>query len=496
MKAGLLTCLALTGLMATGLTTAVLAQSTKLPTEPIGGKPPAGTSASFKDFETFMDQVLYQRAFEAVLWSVPMVNKLGLRRGTLAIGGGENVVLAMSAGATPLFEALTPNNVSPYVLAMTDLRKGPVVLDIPAANDKAAMFGQIADHWYQTFVDIGPIGVDKGKGAKLLLTPPGYTDKVPSGYIEVKSPSFRPDMAIRSIPTPAGSPADAEALGKQMKIYYLSELPNPKPTKFIDPLKIQWPTLARFDERWFEDLHEVISIEPSIPRDMVMMGMLKTIGLEAGKPYKPDEKTKAILRKAVVDAYHYMQETFTAELPGEAWWDDRKWRNIFFHDSNNSFKWETTNPYLVDYDMRAVRPWFTAIYFPAKVAAKPATMYIATMRDENGELFEAGKTYSLTVPKDVPVKQFWSLTIYDRDTWAFIYSPQMLPGLSSRDTDKMTKNDDGSVTLYFGPKAPDGLESNWIPTSGKAPYAMFRFYGPEDAFYDKTFKLADVELVE
>jgi hypothetical protein len=51
-------------------------------------------------------------------------------------------------------------------------------------------------------------------------------------------------------------------------------------------------------------------------------------------------------------------------------------------------------------------------------------------------------------------------------------------------------------TLYFGPKAPKGLEANWIPTSGKKPYAMFRFYGPEEAFYNKTFKLADVELVK
>ena len=494
MKTKSLIKLALGGLLATSLATPTWAD--KLPTDPIGGKPPADTKASFSDFATFKDQVLYQRAFEAVLWSVPMVNKLGLRRGTLAIGGGENVVLTWSAGATPKFEALTPNNVSPYVLAMTDLRKGPVVLEIPAANDKAIMFGQIADHWYQTFVDIGPIGVDKGKGAKLLLTPPGYSGKVPAGYIQVKSVSFRPDMAIRSIPTPAGGPADAEALGKQMKMYYLSELPNPKPTKFIDPLNMQWPTLARYDERWFEDLHDVISVEPSRPRDMVMMGMLKTIGIEKGKPYNPDARTRAIYRKAVVDAWHYMQETFAEELPGEAWWSDRKWRDIFFSDANKSFKWETTDPYLVDYDMRAVRPWFSAIYFPAKVAAKPPTMYIATMRDANGDLFEAGKTYSLTVPKDVPVKQFWSLTIYDRDTWAFIYSPQMLPGLSSRDTDKMTKNADGGVTLYFGPRAPKGLEANWIPTSGKKPYAMFRFYGPEEAFYNKTFKLADVELVE
>ena len=72
----------------------------------------------------------------------------------------------------------------------------------------------------------------------------------------------------------------------------------------------------------------------------------------------------------------------------------------------------------------------------------------------------------------------------------------MLPGLSSRDIDKMTKNADGGVTLYFGPKAPKGLEANWIPTSGKKPYAMFRFYGPKESFYNKSFKLADVELVK
>ena len=492
MKMKLLTTLTVAGLMATSL--AMPTWADKLPTDPIGGKPPAGTSASFKNFDTFKDQVLYQRAFEAVLWSVPMVNKLGLRRGTLAIGGGENVVLSMSAGATPKFEALTPNNVSPYVVAMTDLRKGPVVVEVPKATDKAMLFGQIADHWYQTFVDLGPIGVDKGMGAKILLTPPGYKGKVPADYIEVKSVSFRPDFAFRAIPAPDGSASDAAALSKQIKMYYLSELPNPKPTKFIDPLNTQWPTLARYDERWFEDIHNVISVEPSRPRDMVMMGMLKTIGIEAGKPYAPDAKTKAIYRQAVVDAYHYMQATFAEELPGEAWWSDRKWRNLFFADANKSFKWETKD--LVDYDRRAVRPWFSAIYFPAKVADKPATMYVGTMSDANGDLLEAGKTYSLTVPKDVPVKQFWSLTIYDRDTYAFIYSPQMLPGLSSRDTDKMTKNADGGVTLYFGPKAPKGLEANWIPTSGKKPYAMFRFYGPEEAFYNKTFKLADVELVK
>jgi len=492
MKMKFLAMLAIVGFLAISL--AIPTWADNLPTEPIGGKPPEDTKASFTNFDTFKDQVLYRRAFEAVLWSVPMVNKLGLRRGTLAIGGGDNVVLAWSAGVKPYFEALTPNNVSPYVNCTMDLSKGPVVVEVPPANDKAGLFGQIADHWYQTFVDIGPIGIDKGKGAKLALTPPGWSGDIPAGFTEVKSPSFRIDFAFRNVPSPTGTQKDLDELASKVAVYNMSELPKPAPTKFIDPLNTRWPTLARYDERWFEDLHDIISVENAMPRDKTMTGLLKTIGIEKGKPYAPDDKTKAIYRKAVVDAYHYMQATFEEELPGEGWWTDRKWRNIFFHDANMGFTWETDD--LVDYDMRAVRPWFTAIYFPRKVAEKPATMYIATMHDGDGNLMEAGKTYSLTVPKKVPVKQFWSLTIYDRDTYSFIYSPQERPGLSSRDTDKMTKNADGGVTLYFGPKAPQGLEANWIPTSGKAPYAMFRFYGPEESFYNKTFKLADVELVK
>jgi hypothetical protein len=55
---------------------------------------------------------------------------------------------------------------------------------------------------------------------------------------------------------------------------------------------------------------------------------------------------------------------------------------------------------------------------------------------------------------------------------------------------------DGSVTLYVGPKAPAGLETNWIPTRGKRPMPMLRFYGATDAIYDKTFKMPDFEEVQ
>ena len=459
-------------------------------TEPRGGKPPAGSEQSV---ENLADQVTYQRAFEAVVWSMPAMIKYGMRRASFEIGGGDNVILAWSGGATPLLETLTPNNTSPYVTSTTDLRKGPVVVEVPPATDKAILFGQIADDWFITITDIGPIGVDKGRGDKILLTPPGYSGEIPAGYVVVQSPSYILDFAFRSIPLPEGTPEDAYALSKQIKMYYLSELPNPEPTRFIDPIDMQWSTLPRYDERWFEDLHEIINAGPIRERDKVMMGMLKTIGIEKGKPYNPDAKTKEIFRRAVIDAYYHMREGYLAGVQDEMMWPDRQWRDVFYTDPDGGFSWDTEG--ILDYDNRAIRNWFNVIYLPAKVAERPATMYIDTPLDKDGNLFQAGKTYSLTVPEDVPVSQFWSLTVYDMATWAFIYTPEGWPGLSSRDRDKMRLNDDGGVTLYIGPKPPQGYENNWIPTGGKVPFLLFRFYGPEEALFNNTFKLADVELV-
>jgi hypothetical protein len=99
------------------------------------------------------------------------------------------------------------------------------------------------------------------------------------------------------------------------------------------------------------------------------------------------------------------------------------------------------------------------------------------------------------MPKDVPAREFWSLTVYDRSTWAFINNPLGRAGLDSFQKDKMKVNAGGSIDLYFGPSAPAGLESNWIPTMGKKPYLWLRLYGPEQAFWSKSFKMPDVELV-
>ena len=38
------------------------------------------------------------------------------------------------------------------------------------------------DVWQCALEDVGPAGLDKGKGGKYLILPPGYKNKAPTGY--------------------------------------------------------------------------------------------------------------------------------------------------------------------------------------------------------------------------------------------------------------------------------------------------------------------------
>jgi hypothetical protein len=126
---------------------------------------------------------------------------------------------------------------------------------------------------------------------------------------------------------------------------------------------------------------------------------------------------------------------------------------------------------------------------------RAGTVYLAPIADSGPRPLEAGTTYRLRVPKDMPAKQFWSLTMYDRRTWAFVNNPLDRAGLGSFNMDQMKVTADGSVDLYVGPNAPAGLDTNWIPTMGREPYLWLRLYAPEEAFWNKSFKMPDVELM-
>ncbi|MBX9799647.1 MAG: DUF1214 domain-containing protein [Burkholderiaceae bacterium] len=458
--------------------------------EPLGGHPPAGTGPSVKDFDY---QVKYQRAFEAVLWNMPAIAIYSFRRAAFdELGMKDNDIITYSNTATPRLEAITANSSTPYIAAYTDLSKGPVVLEVPVSSPDGSLYGQVVDAWQLTIADVGPSGLDKGKGGKYLFTPPGFKGKVPKGYLHVPSPNYRIAFAFRSVRAPGKTIEDAFQYAQKLKMYYLAEAKNPPQQKFVDPSNRRYPTLPFYDERHFEDMHAIMSVEPVREHDKVMMGMLKSLGIEKGKPFAPDDVAKRAMRQAAIDAWYYMHWWFDTEMVKRVYWPDRHYVSLLQTDANRTFTFIYDND--IDLTERAAE-YFWCTYMPKMLSDTPATQYMMALADKNGKLLEAGKTYKVDVPANMPVKQFWALTVYDRMTMSFIYSASNRTTLSSYDVDKMKKNADGSVTIYVGPQAPAGLENNWIPTSGKRPMPAMRFYGPTEAMNKKIFKMPDFEVV-
>ena len=460
-------------------------------TEPLGGQPPKGATASVKDFDY---QTKYQRAFEAVLWNMPAVAIYSFRRSAFnELGAKDNDIIAYSAPATPKLEALTANTTTPYIAAYTDLQKGPVVLEIPAADaQQASLYGQVVDAWQFTIADVGPAGLDQGKGGKYLFTPPGYQGTVPQGYIQVASPNYRIAFAFRSVAAPGKTTADAYRYTQKLRMYYLSEASNPPQQKFIDPINERYATLPFYDERHFQDMHAIVSVEPVNTQDKVMMGMLKSLGIEKGKPFAPDETAKRAMRQAAIDAWFYLQSLYDNFPKSWLYWPDRHYVSLLQSDANRTFTFVYDDR--IDLTARAAQ-YFWATYFPKVLSDKPATQYLAATADKDGKPLEGGRLYKVDVPADMPVQQFWALTIYDRATFAFIYSNSNKTTLSSYDLDKMRKNADGSVTLYVGRSRRTSSTPNWLPTVGKRPLPTFRFYGGTDALFNKTFKMPDFVAV-
>ena len=96
----------------------------------------------------------------------------------------------------------------------------------------------------------------------------------------------------------------------------------------------------------------------------------------------------------------------------------------------------------------------------------------------------------------MPAKDFWSVVLYDPQTRSELQTSQPFPSKNNK-RDELLVNADGSVDLYFGPKAPAGKEKNWTQTvAGKGWFALLRLYGPLEPWFDKTWRPGEIEVVK
>jgi hypothetical protein len=215
---------------------------------------------------------------------------------------------------------------------------------------------------------------------------------------------------------------------------------------------------------------------------------LKTTGIEKGKPFSPDANTPKILNDAVREAHA---------------WLDGKYERIFSPPFNEGSHWalpasqevaeamQTQFAKADAYPVDGRGTSYSMAFFSAK-HLDAGQYYLMTIVDKEGQPLCGGSTYCLRVPPNAPVTLYWSATIYDRATHGLIRNLSW--SSRSSNTPGLQKNADGSVDIYFGTKAPEGKESNWIPSSAGGKFeVLFRFYGPEKALFEKTWTLPDIE---
>ena len=446
----------------------------------------------FPDKETTQqayDDADLNRAIQAYKFFYPTVSGAAIVKGNEQIGIVPNKVFGI-LDCAPDQLVFTANSDTPYGPLLLDLSIGPLVVELePGPLIVCSM--DINQRWV---ADMGLPGPDAGKGGKHLLIPPDYKGDVPaSGYYVHRASSNRQIVGARSLPVNGDVKGAKERL-KTIKVYPLHKAANWTEPKWVD-------VTARFQDTtpvaWEDNIHfwqvlqKTIESEPAYSGYHNYYGELAALGIEKGKPFRPDTRMKRIFEEAAKAGNAQMRvQAFGDRRPERVVWKDRQWQwaSLRFEDGD----FNTQNRL----DTEAREKWFYQAIgaSPAMFRRDPqaGSLYWLGLCDRTGAYVDGGKGYKLSVPLPVPGKLFWSVTIYDADSRSQIQTTQKKAALRSLFELKDVKGN--AVELFFGPTAPSGKEDRWIQTiPGKGWFAYFRIYGPEQSAFDGTWKPGDFE---
>ncbi len=440
--------------------------------------------------EKLLDNLDFQRAVQAYLMAIPAVSQVADRNGFLKYGPVNTVVPIWEQLVDSRTIGLTFNDNTVYSWAWVNLKDGPLVLEVPPK-----VLGAINDIWFRWVVDLGITGPDHGEGGKYLLLPPGYKGDVPEGYHVVHSPTFNLWLPWRSFLVNGDPKPGIDLVKKFTKIYPLADAGKlAPPLAYVDMSGKPFNIVNPADYSFWELLNQVVQEEPTESLDQIRLGYYASIGIQKGKPFAPDARMKKILTEAATVG-------------------DATARAIAFHTRDKeAFYYENSNwqvPFIGGYKFQTepgvlnlsgyIFYYFMATGVTPAMEAKMigrGSQYAWTARDAVANPLDGGKNYQLHLPPNIPVKEFWSVILYSDQTRSMIQTDQRFPSVSSQ-TKGLLVNTDGSVDVYFGPKAPAGKEKNWVQTiPGKGWNTILRLYSPLEPWFDKTWRPGEIEPVK
>jgi len=442
-----------------------------------------------KTVQLAYDQLDFGRGVDAFLKGMSATSIHALCRGFDEAGIKLNQGIGISEDlldARSLF--LTANTTTVYVTLCIDLKDGPIVVRVPPR-----VLGPVDDANFRWVTDVGLTGPDKGAGGDYLFVPPGYEGTLPAKGYHVARPRTNLLLIFYRAFVEKGDIAAAVAGVKaKAAVFPLSRADNPPPTSFVNVSGVKFNTISANDFSFYEELNAVVQNEPADWVDPDTVGLYASIGIRKGQPFAPDARMKKILTDSVAVADAIARSNlFASRDPRTKIYPDQQWFTPFV---GGSYQFLDGAERLLD--ARMMFFFYATGITPSMTESKPGTgsAYAITVRDATGSYLDGSRTYKVTLPGPIPAKKFWSFTVYDNQTRSLLPTDQKLAGLDST-LPGIQMNQDGDVTIWFGPKAPAGNEKNWVQTMpGKGYNVALRLYGPLEPWFNKTWKPGDLEL--
>jgi len=435
------------------------------------------------------DEMDYQRASQAYIWSTPLVSITTWRDNQgKAYGVTSDTDFVVLESLKEKRGIVTGNLTTPYIFNFISLKPGAVEIEYPAGQTA----GGVLDFWQRPVFDLGLTGPDQGKGATYIVVgPEDDLAKYKKDSVQVfQSATNNIFVGLRILDQTSGY---FDKFASEYKMGRAGgKLTN---SRFIKGKDIEWSATAPRGLDYWKKLSDIVNEEPVREVDKAWMPMIQPLGIEKGKPFQPDARQKIALLKGAAMGELMIRNLQVNPRYTEPYWKGTSWYKSF------DFHIEQETETRVELDERAT--WYYEAVSSTKGMVNPTPgagqVYMTTKRDSKGRMLRADKIYKLHVPKDVPVGQFWALTLYSENT----RRPYDNGGteIRSANLDSRLKDlkydSDGSVDLFIGPTAPKGFEKNHMKTVGDDGwFVYFRLYAPEQPFFDKTFKLADFERVD
>ncbi len=365
-------------------------------------------------------------------------------------------------------EIVGPSNSTLYSNAHLDLRKGPIVLHVPAVPGHRYYAWEFLDPYLNVFHYVGTRTTGNGAG-NYVVVGPHFKGKLPRGLPVVKAAYDQVWLFGRTLVYGKSDLPRAHAIQDGYKVVPLKDFERaglaytpPRPRRIITtPTDPGIPTGLAF----FDALGDALAKYPPPARDHAILAEMASAGIGPGRHPSAEHlpaATAAGLTAAVNGGpAHVFALRVQFATAGAAK------HNGWFQTLPDTGSWGT------NYAYRAV----VAVYGICANRPVEAT-YGVGVKDDTANTLNGSNTYRIHFAKGdmPPARYFWSLTVYNIQTW-LIANPY---GKYSVGSNKGIKyNKDGSLDVYVQPTPPAGHQSNWLPSPPNTPFILIlRMYGP------------------